>query len=630
MQSRSKQWSIAIVRHAACWGARIAPSDGVRRSSHRTAIGTGAELGRVNRWDPRSAVLLSCVSASLLTIGCQDSRVVSPEPPSVASVSKDSLEARPSMESTSPIIVTSVADVALLPSGPFVPGKPFRVITGKHGASESFAELYVSEGGLIGTKRVNLRKWNVPFADRQTATIVEDVVFEKPGYYALTAGVWSRDISKGPKMIGDSVLVPFATARAWVLVDENGGRLDRHYDMALQGEERATLSNGAVGAFEEPDTVNVVGAPSGLMSMSLNPAMTGVVTYVPMDSGTGPRTGIPGALIVGNCRIGSFNVAYYSTATDWLGRFTASCPAGSTSFTGQVKLEASTHRIYINGFFAANYNFAIAANATDTIAVDDEPAKVFVNHAWNGAAVYLYNRSRSQMRYNVFPGQAGQTRYDPNNDQIYMYTTSIWGGWGEFVVAHEYGHAFHYTAIDRWSAYDCSPNGPGHSFISVETSSCAYVEGFADFFAAQMLRGRPLSTQGINIDDLEEGVYRGLGQGLFIEHTFAAALWDLWDDIFSPDSQSGDDDTSFMSGTQIADIMLRCRLYSPNAYLLSHTDQFTYCAEGAVNNARAVAPTAFQGGWGVYGQPLSYDGGTPTLPNLSTFRSIWRYNYYGL
>ena len=76
--------------------------------------------------------------------------------------------------------------------------------------------------------------------------------------------------------------------------------------------------------------------------------------------------------------------------------------------------------------------------------------------------------------------------------------------------------------------------------------------------------------------------------------------------------------------------MLRCRLYSPGAYLLSHSDQFTYCAEGAVNSARFMAPVGYQSGWGVYGAPLSYDGGTPSLPNLADFRAVWRHNYYGI
>ncbi len=578
--------------------------------------------------------LVAPFAFAVFLASCRGGESVS-APAKTTATAADSSSAESFVGESSPFLTTTVADVRLDVTGPFRPGSSVRVtayVLGKHGGNRRFAELQVTDGGNIrGLASGHVKRRELSLADGQSLEIVDEVIFEKPGYYALTVGVWAHDQTQS-RMVSDSVLLSHSVASAWVLVDDRGGRLDRKYDVRFMEEGNDSLSSGSVGAFRIiGPPIDSIAMPSSISRSSVNPTMTGVVTFVPADSGAVPRQAILGALIVGNCKVGSISVGYYSVATDWLGRFTATCPSGSTSFQGQVKLEASSHRIYLYSLSVpVNTNFNIAANATDTLTILSDAAKVFINHAWNGAAPYLFGRSRGQMRYVVHSGVAGSSHYNPSADVIHIYSGSVWGGHGEFDVAHEYGHAFHYTAIDPWSSLDCSPGGAGHSFNSVETSSCAYVEGFADFFAAVMLRGRPPASQTINIDSLEIGIYRNVGQGLFVEHAFAATLWDLFDDILAPDSQSGDDENLFMYGWQIGDIMLRCRLYSPGAYLLSHSDQFTYCAEGAVNSARFMAPVGYQSGWGVYGAPLSYDGGTPSLPNLADFRAVWRHNYYGI
>lgn len=49
-------------------------------------------------------------------------------------------------------------------------------------------------------------------------------------------------------------------------------------------------------------------------------------------------------------------------------------------------------------------------------------------------------------------------------------------------------------------------------------------------------------------------------QGLFVEYNFASTRWDLYDEGSFSDNISGDDDTSTLTGSQIEDIMVRCRL----------------------------------------------------------------------
>lgn len=65
------------------------------------------------------------------------------------------------------------------------------------------------------------------------------------------------------------------------------------------------------------------------------------------------------------------------------------------------------------------------------------------------------------------------------------------------------------------------------------------------------------------------------------------------------------------------------RQSNPSTYLLSHSDQFVYCAANSVAE-RSYVPSSFLGPWGVY-SGLSYDGAV-TLPNASAFRASWLYN----
>ena len=80
-----------------------------------------------------------------------------------------------------------------------------------------------------------------------------------------------------------------------------------------------------------------------------------------------------------------------------------------------------------------------------------------------------------------------------------------------------------------------------------------------------------------------------------------------------------------LTGSQLTEIMLQCRLQSPTTALLSHSDQFIYCAEGNTAS-RLFAPAAYQGTWGIYAG-LSYDSGV-VLPSQADFRANWRYNLY--
>lgn len=125
---------------------------------------------------------------------------------------------------------------------------------------------------------------------------------------------------------------------------------------------------------------------------------------------------------------------------------------------------------------------------------------------------------------------------------------------------------------------------------------------------------------------LEINNWRLLGHNrLLDEGAFAGLLLDMVDTPNDDDGISGDDETMTLSLFDLTQLMLMCRMSNPSTYLLSHSDQFVYCAANSVAE-RSYVPSSFVGPWGVY-SGLSYDGAV-TLPNASAFRASWLYNLY--
>src|SRR5206468_1056515 len=113
----------------------------------------------------------------------------------------------------------------------------------------------------------------------------------------------------------------------------------------------------------------------------------------------------------------------------------------------------------------------------------------------------------------------------------------VWGSFGIFTAAHEYGHAYHNRAIEDWRTYSCT--GDQHTWTETDNLSCAFVEGFADFFA-MWLEGDRLVTAPFgadcglesNLDSCPSGGRTNPppnGDGVRVEAAVAAFLYDLVD-----------------------------------------------------------------------------------------------------
>jgi len=541
-------------------------------------------------------------------------------------------------------LLTTIADLELTAEGSFKIHQPVNLraaIHGKYSVPQARVVVSVRGGGrFVRGQESTTRSRELALSDGQELAFENEIIFDEPGYYEVTASVASID-GKLPRTKGDSTLLHSDERSAWIYIGENGGKFDRVFNAALLSDAARYMEYGSYGPFrkatpaQEPDSAKAAQLTRGIRSsasLMSDPVMSGTVMFTSLDNGiVGQLQPLQNVLIDGYCTYAGFNVGHFTLATNSAGQFSVTCPSYATKFQGLAKLESSSARIgWLNGSTYANFNIDIDANATDTIATIPEMGVVFRNHQlYNLQAPSVFGRSMGQIKYIVNPGEDSSSYFDYGSN-VYMYSRSYWNPFGRFVTAHEYGHAFHWKAIEQWRTYACV--GDEHDFHTVETSSCAYVEGFADFFAFWMLRNEVVSNQYFSNNDIEINNHPSLGsvQGIFVEFFFAATLWDLVDDSSTPDASNYyDEDNNSLSPSDIANIMSRCRLYNPNDNLISHTDQFVYCTEYGVNNARAWVPSQYQSNWWIYGT-MTWDGGTPTLPYLSFFRDSWRKNFYGL
>lgn len=219
--------------------------------------------------------------------------------------------------------------------------------------------------------------------------------------------------------------------------------------------------------------------------------------------------------------------------------------------------------------------------------------------------------------------------YSPGQDEIYLCTQDVWGGWGQFIAGHEYGHAFHQTTL--WG--NVGGNCPSKHFLDTNSNwTCAFSEGFADYFGAAT---RPdLGTFPIR-GEIESNVYfPGCVQrastypyactggtsyeGALIEAAFAAFLYDL------TDSEVEVHDSIAAPGTYIRDIIRTCETkYGASAWgRADGPDEIAYCVENAINPGSYFSPRMLVASQ--YRESASEGGGWTS----ARARKNWVWNLY--
>lgn len=149
---------------------------------------------------------------------------------------------------------------------------------------------------------------------------------------------------------------------------------------------------------------------------------------------------------------------------------------------------------------------------------------------------------------------------------------------------HEYGHGFQYIGIEKWLVTTSCPDP--HPIASVTSLTCAFNEGFADFFSV-WVTGPALSTVASYNDFLAELNDQALGNGSVIEAAVSGFLYDLADgpsDPNGPQNESGtDDDPVTWPANLIVQALQSCALREASTGIwftkLDGIDQVIYCLD---------------------------------------------------
>jgi hypothetical protein len=538
--------------------------------------------------------------------------------------------------------------------GPFRPGLPITVVAGgkanRPAETTNLKVLSLDEdlSGSAFARRPGLDRplksmaaSLTPGAKVETTT---QITFSSPGYYRVLAHV---DASSNVAPVeGDSIILDQSDRTLWMLVDEKGGRLTEGWDpQAFAGQQPKF---GAYGPFISPDSTDAedgvtsalaADAEDGVASaLATTYTYSGRITYLnrPIDR----RDPVPNTRMEFSCGYPSGTGIIYEGAlisTNANGNWSGSC------LLSRPYVRIALHAFRDNyssvaGKDGASAGFQILAQNGGTFpdlrVGNDDAAVTFIKLSRRVPQAFTkFGRSRGALAVYVADADgAYPIRYESGPDLIKTRFTHTFGARGEFFTSHEYGHAFHWKAIEAPAKSEC----PDPHFVSgAYTLSCAFVEGFADFFGV-WIAGDSLTTESVLSDyAIETNSYRSLGDGSRIEGAVAAFFYDLVDGTIERDNASNTGKLSESTWDQVtypasylAQVMQTCQLRIGS--LLSYSrldgvDQFVYCAERSLSAqslsqyfpTRDVTYDAFSEG---ATEPLSWSS--------ADIRRLWQVDLY--
>lgn len=599
---------------------------------------------RVPQW-PYAGRLGVLMLAAVLA-GCDDSSPVTPPDPERGPRPEE--PAGGFRETSLPPVVPRVG-LDFEVTGAFRPGVPIvvnAVARGRRQADQMDLEVVVhDEPSAAGTppeaagrRRVNSVQGALGRgAERR---VPQTITFASPGYYRVSARVVSSGPTPEQVAQGDSIILDTNEETLYILVDEKGGRLTDGFDRAaLAGR---LPSYGSYGPFRESTRPNraSASAAAGSANASLASAAGTFTYYIEYDNNdTGTKRPIGGTRVEIKCLDANFvqqSPQIYTTGAD--GSFSFTCPYDW--FDGKVRL----YDIY-SDVTGPNNEVAAVDSFTESslqrlTANNRYAAHVFVTlRQYVPLAEQKFgSRYRSRLPVRVSPTDPA---FGPDwgyggADAVRTNYQGVFGERGRFTTMHEYGHAYHWGAIEPWVNGGCG--GP-HYIEYASNLGCAFVEGFADFFAV-WVAGSALTTGSGSDYGIETQTFYLNGEGLFTEGSVAGFLYDLVDGSADRDNATNTGateetwDTAVYPGSLIADMIQHCRPYTSSTTTsgttftytdnLSGADQLVYCLEGNVGAETTNAN--WRTTWAAVSRPNIT---LPTGYSTTLVRTLWKRNLYG-
>jgi hypothetical protein len=259
-----------------------------------------------------------------------------------------------------------------------------------------------------------------------------------------------------------------------------------------------------------------------------------------------------------------------SMVIDYPGYFSSACGRVSNVTTTTESARMRGH-VYTNLDRDIRYSDSYFGVQRGTIVVRVEPTD-YSSYEWN---------TTHELRID--------TSIDTNFPQ-----SQVWGPYGQFVQAHEYGHAFHYflePAVRNANYYNCGSTL--HPMGDVTQHGCALAEGFPDYYAVTVAG----TYTGKYLTDIETAVFSpataGAKNGSMIEGAVASFLYDLTD----PANETHD--VTAYPGSWIANVLRTCEVLVGSTWVHQRgSDHLTYCFMAQptdvsqFNRVHEAAPTA--------------------------------------
>lgn len=586
---------------------------------------------------------MMAAAVALLAAGCNDSDPLQPDPsPEPGQENPDGL----------PTFVAPFVrrvDLEFEAVGAFRPGLPVNIISiarGRRPAEDVEYSLVVLDeetqaGSEPPARRVQQFRGSVGRGQEQRLNAT--LTFARPGIYRVVASARARGPANETRVPGDSVIGNFSSETLYLLIDENGGRATRQHDPAAIGDRKPLY--GSFGPFIQGGTASVTPWPA--TANQTTGTVNGVFWVYNDSTGTHERLGGPQGYVDCRTSTGSYQRITFTVNAD--GTFSFSCASGV--YTGRIDLRNRYADVYGHGGAFAGATFDQSYGAAPSLQASNQYAGyVFATlNRHVPTAEARFGRSRTAItawvsdydpNYRIQYCQVVNTAYGCTRADVVMQNYKrVFGEDGIFVTMHEYGHAFHHRAIEALpTSYSCNPNG--HYYDVPHNLSCAFVEGFADFFSAWLLSSR-LTSSYYSDHVFESRAFYG-SSGLITEGAAAGFFYDLADGAGDPDAANNTVseewfDNATYPGSFIANIMANCAPWTRTStgsytytYTLDGMDQVVYCIEGNVN-AETVGPT-YGTGWRTQWDGVSWSPtfSYPTGYNATTVRRLWLYNFYGV
>jgi len=577
-----------------------------------------------------------------------------PVPPGAAALAADTQPVF--REGTAPFLTVRRIDLDVDATGPFEPGKPIVIqarASANRAASETNIDVLSIDGESAALRGADahpqiLAREAGAMSRGSERTVMSSVTFPKPGYYRVVVHAVGRPGSAERSVQEqDTVVLNASSETLWIVVDAKGGRLTDGFDSTVVGGAEKPQF-GSYGPFVESNGGTTTGAATAskasIAAMDLDGTgyhYDGEVRYHDYDLNA--YRSVPDARIDAVCHSASSSVSV-STRTAQDGTFSIDCPSGYNTVSGNIYL-ANTYANVVGAaitctplclYAAAGGSFSGSFGQYLLLSVSNN----FAARAYKTLTTYVpraftrFGRTRGAVLVSVSETDPGYgSEYSSSYDRIRTNYTDLDGEDGRFLIMHEYGHAFQWVAIDHWYSYDC---GSGHSLGGINTGSCAYVEGFADFFSVWLAGDSITGPATARFTDYEaetrlfHGDSDGDPDGANIEGAVAAFMYDLVDGPSDPDGASNetgtDDDTFTGSAADLAYIMRYCTLtiFFGSRDKLDGVDQLVYCSENSLA-AQSAYPQYFHLCTEVF---LSVNAVRPASWTQSVIRALWLNDLY--